>query len=133
MKLDDWKHRVEELIAFGEAVLQTQTLRHSRRAVDDRGFAEFRPAALSFLRNSYGDEHPYYTDFNANVTTTYPTDTEKGLGILKGVQKEIAGGWLHTTKGLVSAEIFSDFLEMADHLLSENYKDAAAVMVGGVL
>lgn len=43
------------------------------------------------------------------------------------------GGWIHTVKGIVAAEIFSDFLEMASHLLDQGYKDPAAVMVGGVL
>lgn len=36
-------------------------------------------------------------------------------------------------KDLVTAEIFSDFLEMAKYLLDENYKDASAVMIGSVL
>ncbi len=34
---------------------------------------------------------------------------------------------------IAAAEIFSDFLEMAEHLLEENFKDPAAVLVGGVL
>ncbi|MFZ0592306.1 MAG: hypothetical protein WAM39_17735, partial [Bryobacteraceae bacterium] len=34
---------------------------------------------------------------------------------------------------LVHADVFSDFLEMADHLLEQGYKDAAAVIVGSVL
>jgi hypothetical protein len=29
--------------------------------------------------------------------------------------------------------VFSDFLEMAEHLLDQGYKDPAAVLVGGVL
>ena len=36
-------------------------------------------------------------------------------------------------KKLVSAEIFSDFLEMAAHVLEQDYKDPAAVMIGTVL
>jgi hypothetical protein len=36
-------------------------------------------------------------------------------------------------KGLVSAEVFSDFLDMAGYLLDQAYKDAAAVMIGSVL
>jgi hypothetical protein len=38
-----------------------------------------------------------------------------------------------TTRGLISSEVFADFLEMAEHLLEENYKDAAAVMIGSTL
>jgi len=52
---------------------------------------------------------------------------------LKSIKTEVDGGWLVTLKGIVSAEIFSDFLEMAQHLLDQNYKDAAAVMIGTVL
>lgn len=34
---------------------------------------------------------------------------------------------------LVHAELFSNFIEMAEHLLAEGYKDPAAVVVGSVL
>lgn len=40
---------------------------------------------------------------------------------------------METTKGLVTAEVFADFLEMAERLLDQTYKDPAAVMVGSVL
>jgi hypothetical protein len=33
----------------------------------------------------------------------------------------------------VRADVFDDFLEMADHLLTAGYKDPAAVIVGAVL
>lgn len=34
---------------------------------------------------------------------------------------------------IIAAEIFSDFLEMAEHLLEQGYKDPAAVMIGSVV
>lgn len=34
---------------------------------------------------------------------------------------------------MVSADIFSDFLDMASYLLSQGYKDPAAVMIGSIL
>jgi hypothetical protein len=34
---------------------------------------------------------------------------------------------------LIHGELFSDFLDMAEHLLAEGYKDAAAVIAGGSL
>ena len=34
---------------------------------------------------------------------------------------------------LAQAEVFADFLDMAEHLLGEGYKDAAAVILGAVL
>ncbi|SRR6266498_2216748 len=54
-------------------------------------------------------------------------------GILKGVQHDIQSGMLVDFRRLLQAEIFADFLEMAEHLLDEGYKDAAAVLLGAVL
>ncbi len=40
---------------------------------------------------------------------------------------------LLTYRELVHSDLFSDFLEMAEYFLSEGYKEAAAVITGGVL
>ena len=42
-------------------------------------------------------------------------------------------GYLQSFKELVHADIFVSFWEMADHLHSLNYKDAAAVIAGSLL
>jgi hypothetical protein len=55
------------------------------------------------------------------------------IGILTALRNDISAGYLTTVEQLLDADLFSDFLEMAAHLLSEHYKDPAAVMVGGVL
>ena len=56
-----------------------------------------------------------------------------GKNILNSVKKELEDGWVFELKDLVTAEIFTDFLEMAEYFLSEGYKDPAAVIIGGVL
>ena len=54
-------------------------------------------------------------------------------GALKGVRYALGAGLLQDLRRLLQADIFADFLEMAEHLLSEQYKDASAVLIGGVL
>ncbi|WP_437503219.1 hypothetical protein [Sorangium sp. So ce1099] len=54
-------------------------------------------------------------------------------GILKGVQHEVKSGMLSDFRQMLRAEIFTDFMEMAEHLLEQGYKDAAAVLLGAVL
>ncbi len=54
-------------------------------------------------------------------------------GALKGLKRALDAGLLQDLRRLLQADIFADFLEMAEHLLSEGYKDAAAVLIGGVL
>lgn len=54
-------------------------------------------------------------------------------GILKGIQHDLRSGMLDDVRQLLRAEIFVDFIEMAEHLLKEGYKDAAAVIIGAIL
>jgi len=133
MKIDDLKRRIDELISQAYQVLRTTDTSNDMKWVNSEKFSEFRTASLSFLKNTFGETHPYYQEFNENAQPSRADNTEKGRGILSAVKQEIEGGWLFTVKGLISAEIFSDFLEMAQYLLDEGYKDAAAVMVGSVL
>jgi len=54
-------------------------------------------------------------------------------GILRALRDDYATGSMQSLQELVHAELFSDFLDMAEHLLDQGYKDAAAVMTGSVL
>jgi hypothetical protein len=54
-------------------------------------------------------------------------------GVLKALRADYESGCLQTFQELVHADLFSDFLEMAEYFLEEGYKDPAAVMAGGVL
>jgi hypothetical protein len=135
MKLSDLIQRADELIQLGQTVLET---RHSIdygnfQSVDTTKFQSFRSASLSFLLSSFGNNHPYYREFDNFVTQNDPEYVRTGLGILQGARDEMAGGWTTSIKSIVSAEVFSDFLDMASYLLEEGYKDASAVMVGSIL
>jgi len=94
---------------------------------------DVRASSLSFLATTFGTSHTYYVEFQKKAENSSDYNGKYALGILKAARDEIKGGWLETTKGLISAEVFSDFLEMAEHLLEEQYKDPAAVMIGSVL
>jgi hypothetical protein len=54
-------------------------------------------------------------------------------GVLTALRDDMAAGRLATVAELIHGDVFSDFLDMADHLLEEGYKDPAAVLAGGVL
>lgn len=134
--IKQFSDRITQLIDLANRTLatkQTSSGTFGSSWVNSELFFEFRTSSLSFILNLYGVSHPFYKDFNQIVVSADPYQTEQGRGILKSIKTEIDNGWLTSLKGLVSAEIFSDFLEMADHLLRENYKDPAAVMIGSVL
>ena len=54
-------------------------------------------------------------------------------GILMALRSAYQGGYLIQVREMIHGALFADFLEMADYLLSEGYKDPAAVLGGGVL
>src|SRR5687768_1777811 len=96
-------------------------------------WARLRSAGLSFIESTFGREHSYYREFSELFDDSYDYKGKYALGILRAIQDQIKGGWLETTKGLVTAEVFADFIEMAEHLLDERYQHPAAVIVGSVL
>jgi hypothetical protein len=54
-------------------------------------------------------------------------------GVLKALHDAYCAGYLSTVAELIHADVFADFIEMAEHLLAEGYKDPAAVVVGSTL
>lgn len=103
--------------------------------VDADKFSEWRNQSLSFLNNLVGQKSPYALDFAERCKQGHLAEVRYGLGILRGVREDIQAGNLASFSELVHADVFSDFLEMAEYLMSEDhgYKDAAAVLGGGVL
>lgn len=135
MKDSVLSERISYLVKLSENLLKTE--RYSdiscKSWVDSGENAGLRTASLSFISATYGENHPYYAEFNRATKSSDLTNAEQGHAILLAIKHEIEQGWLLTIKQLVSAEIFSDFLEMSEHLLSQGYKDPAAVMIGSVL
>jgi len=134
MTLQDIQTRINELLQKAEAVLRGG--RHDSSGIhwlDSGQKAEVRAASLSFLERVFGKESAYYVDFKNQTRSQLGSHFKSAVGTLRAAKEEIEGGWIFTTKGIISAEIFADYLEMADHLLSEGYKDPAAVIVGSTL
>lgn len=103
----------------------------------EESFAELRAGSLALIKNLFGSEHPHYSEF-LRAAGDYKTNVINHVaaecrGVLKAIRDQLERGWFRTTKSLIAAEVFSDFMEMAEYFLSEGYKDPAAVMIGGVL
>lgn len=88
-------------------------------------FKHFETFSLSFIISTYGDKHPYYEKFKDSVNNNKVSSVEAGKGLLTSIKIEIENGWMKSIRDLISADIFSDFLEMAEHLLDEKYEHPA--------
>jgi hypothetical protein len=55
------------------------------------------------------------------------------VSVATALRDDMQAGWLDSIVELVHADTYSDFLEMAEGLLEQGYKDAAAVIAGSSL
>lgn len=144
MKLDQTiAQRLDELVAQGEAVLQTK---HGGPSAGP-GFISLAPFAvkpdmayqwgvscLSLLGRVFGQASDHYTKFDA----LFPKIDDhpqalRALGVLRAPNEDYQRGYLFDTRTLIQAEVFDDFLEQAAYLLSGGYEGPAAVIAGSVL
>jgi hypothetical protein len=133
--IKDVEKRIDELVAQARSAMSRVRGGGGSnfRALEAEDWAALRAAGLAFIEATFGRDHSYYQEFDKQAADSWESSGKHAFGILSAIQRDIKNGWIETTKGLVTAEVFADFLEMAQYLLEQNYKDAAAVMVGGVL
>jgi len=55
------------------------------------------------------------------------------IGVLKALLEDVKNDRLRTFEEIVHASLFDDFLGQSQHLLEKGYRQAAAVIAGGVL
>jgi hypothetical protein len=133
MRIEDFVVRADQLVKQAEATLATVRTVGYGEYVDEGSFRGLRSASLSFLRSTFGETHPYYREFEKAIDSSSEDTIHAAKAILTAARDEIAGGWAQSIRGMVAAEVFADFLEMAEHLLATGYKDASAVMIGSTL
>jgi hypothetical protein len=83
------------------------------------------PPGSMYKRHAEGAYAKYGHDNPHNITIL--------TGVLKAIRVDYEAGRLQGITELIHADVFADFLEMAEYLHSEGYKDAAAVICGSVL
>lgn len=55
------------------------------------------------------------------------------IGVVMALKSDIESGYLQNFEQLIHAEVFSDFIQMAEHLLHKGYKDPSGVIAGSAL
>ena len=85
---------------------------------------------ISGLESPYSKQvHEFLAKYSGSVFQA----TKHVIGVVYALADDLENGYLKSVSELLHAEVFSDYLSMADHLLEEGYKDAAAVLAGGTI
>ena len=115
-------------------IIQILTLRNE--STHDTGELEEKVALATHTLNCLAPPGTVFRQRGDQVNATedpLPYRLEVLTGIVRALQTAYLQGLLRSVQELIHAEVFDDFLEMASYLLREGYKDAAAVIAGGVI
>ena len=91
--------------------------------------------ALASIHRITGKESAYASDA-ARIIQVNPAlhvHTTSIMGVAQALRDDLAAGYTKSLVEIVHAEVFADFLEMAEHLTESGYKDAGAVIAGSTL
>jgi hypothetical protein len=134
---DQILERIADLIDKGKSVLATDTPNPPGvigfPTLDHGAFTQWRTQTLAALNAILGEHHTYTRAFSDSIDKGYTSTVKGGIGILNAIHDDAEKGRLLSLQQIVVAEVFSDFLDMAKHLLDHGYKDAAALITGAVL
>lgn len=91
--------------------------------------------ARAVIERVSGAGSPYQKQSESILARKVWDGSKAGLmmGVVESLRDDVEAGYLESMKELIHGDLFSDFLEMAHHLLAESYKDAAAVIAGSSL
>ena len=133
---------IEGLVRTGEKLVTDASVSHSSLGHERvQELASITARGGQLITRLYGSDSHYFQTFKAAAQVEYFNKLHSGhyrhiadiVGIFKAVEHDIKSGMLANFRSLIQAEIFADFLDMAEHLHRESYKDAAAVLLGAVL
>jgi hypothetical protein len=137
MRNENVTNRLFELIELGKKVVASKAPppRNVARPASVKAelFFHWKAASLSYLKMVFGEESTHYELFSRNCKDNVYSEAVEGYGILIAAKEDIEQGFLGNLQILIAADVFSDFLEMAGHLLECGYKDPAASLLGAVL
>ena len=129
--------RCQQIIKEGEKLKKTQEpldpFVTDPVYVDRETFYKWKNNSENLIIKTTAKDSSYHKDFLGRVTFNDFHDLEIGIGILKGLVEDLEHGFLEKIQDLVATEMFTDFLDTADYLLTSGYKDPAAFLVGTVL
>ena len=104
--------------------------------LSDENVSEIITKGKAAVSRIVGNNSEYYKDILDVMRKTHLLDGTKMMsvcGTVKALKYDLENDYLKSFSELIHSEVFSDYLEMSQHLLSEGYKDPAAVLAGSTL
>jgi hypothetical protein len=130
---DEVVQRLDGLIQTGRNLAGRVSGRGSNGPDFYNELAGWRARAITAIASIVGVDHPYYAAFESDVPSGFDSSAGHGAAILVALKSDVEAGYLRRQEDLIAAAVFSDFLDMAGHLLDADYFLPAASLIGAVV
>lgn len=126
---------LESILATYEAAVEKASAVSFDQCLDDQTALALLARAQTAIERIAGRGSAYvrWMDAVLDSNAHEPWKARMIIGIVEALKDDIEDGFLPDVAQMIRGEVFRDLLEMASYLLSEGYKDAAAVVAGGAL
>jgi len=127
--MEQFLKQLDELLA------EYKEFKKNFKDVDSSVVYSFITRSRSAVNRIAGQESVYMAQFKDIIAKKWNMDSKANYlaGVVEALRKDVASGYLQSHTELIHGELFSDFIEMSQHLLDEGYKDASAVIAGSSL
>jgi hypothetical protein len=121
--------RLSELIEMGRSLPSGEF----EDWLEEQSFTQWLTSSKILLSKIPISQNHYLADFSIKVQHPREYARGIGLGILNALKDDIKSGMLQNTISFIQTEIFSDFLEMAEHIFEQGHKDPPVMLAGAVM
>ena len=132
---DSFGKQLQVIIAEYESELSKSQHDDGSDVLSRTHVTDLETRCIAAIDRIVGCRSPYYRQVEDIRAQKYnPWDQLSSLvGVIKALLSDIQNDYLTAFEELLHAGLFSDFLDMAAHLIEKGYKDAAAVLIGSTL
>jgi hypothetical protein len=133
--MNTFEQQLAKVVTEYESALGRSTHNDASDVLTNTDVRDLQTRCLAAIERAAGRRSVYFERANAveKERSHVWNYLSAQIGIAKSLLSDIRDGYLQSLEELVHADVFANFLEMADHLAKAGYKDAAAVIGGSTL
>lgn len=126
--------QLNELHEIGHIILQRSKYKDLSDIPFDERQELYSRVRAAVVRIS-GVNSTYYQDLQKtdSMNIHFGWKLRRAIGTLNALKSDVENGYTESLIEVIHADLFTDYLEMSEHLVEEGYKDAAAVIAGSTL
>jgi len=94
---------------------------------------KFITSSLYFVSTTIGEDNAFYKAIFSSQYGLVEESIKRQVALLEALHSELSDMWYWSAQGLASAEMFSNMLEEAQHLLDKGFTLPATVLGGCVI